>query len=178
MASPPPADDAVDDSGIPRPVEAPARLETSYLPPTPQAPDPLLGQTLAGRYLIERKLGEGGMGAVYLARHSVLEKQVALKVLHGELNRKPELVERFMQEAKSASRIRHENVIDISDFGSTPEGYVFFAMELLSGHDLHDVIARARSRASSCRGSGASTSSCRSAARWRRRIATGSSTAI
>ena len=143
MPTPTPAGDAVDDSGIPEAVEAPAPPQTSYLPPT-QAPDPLIGQTLAGRYLIERKLGEGGMGAVYLARHSVLEKQVALKVLHGELNRKPELVERFMQEAKSASRIRHENVIDISDFGSTSEGYVFFAMELLSGHDLHDVIARAR----------------------------------
>ena len=99
---------------------------------------------LAGRYMIQKKLGEGGMGAVYLATHNVLEKQVALKVLHGEFARKPDLVERFMQEAKSASRIRHENVIDISDFGTTPEGLVFFAMELLKGHDLHEEIARAR----------------------------------
>jgi serine/threonine-protein kinase len=114
---------------------------TSYLPP---ATDPMLGQLLAGRYLIQRKLGEGGMGAVYLATHNVLEKQVALKVLHGEFARKSDLVERFMQEAKAASRIRHENVIDISDFGTTPEGLVFFAMELLQGHDLHEEIARAR----------------------------------
>jgi serine/threonine-protein kinase len=114
---------------------------TSYLPP---ATDPMLGQVLAGRYLIQRKLGEGGMGAVYLATHNVLEKQVALKVLHGEFARKADLVERFMQEAKAASRIRHENVIDISDFGTTPEGLVFFAMELLQGHDLHEEIARAR----------------------------------
>ncbi|HET9624268.1 MAG TPA: serine/threonine-protein kinase, partial [Kofleriaceae bacterium] len=106
--------------------------------------DPLLGQTLAGRYLIQKKLGEGGMGAVYLASHSVLEKPLAIKVLHGEFARKPDLVERFIQEAKSASRIRHDNVIDISDFGSTPEGVVFFAMELLTGHDLHEEIARAR----------------------------------
>src|SRR5262245_34043323 len=84
------------------------------------------------------------MGAVYLATHDVLEKQVALKVLHNEFARKPDLVERFMQEAKAASRIRHENVIDISDFGATPEGLVFFAMELLKGHDLHEEIARAR----------------------------------
>jgi serine/threonine-protein kinase len=110
----------------------------------PASVDPLLGQTLAGRYLIQRKLGEGGMGAVYLATHNVLEKQVALKVLHEEFARKPDLVERFMQEAKSASRIRHENVIDISDFGTTPQGLVFFAMELLDGHDLHEEIARAR----------------------------------
>jgi len=113
----------------------------SYLPPVV---DPLLGKTLAGRYLIQKKLGEGGMAIVYLATHKVLEKQVALKVLHGECARKPELVERFMQEAKAASRIRHENVIDISDFGATPDGYVFFAMELLHGHDLHDEIVRAR----------------------------------
>ncbi len=114
---------------------------TSYLPPVV---DPLIGQTLASRYHIVKKLGEGGMGAVYLATHNVLEKQVALKVLHVELARKQDLVERFMQEAKAASRIRHENVIDVSDFGTTAEGHVFFAMELLSGHDLHEEIARAR----------------------------------
>ncbi len=114
---------------------------TSYLPP---AVDPLIGQTLAGRYSIQKKLGEGGMGAVYLATHNLLDKQVALKILHNEFSRKQDLVERFMQEAKSASRIRHENVIDISDFGSTPEGLVFFAMELLKGHDLHEEVARAR----------------------------------
>ena len=113
----------------------------SYLPP---ATDPLLGVTMAGRYHITKKLGEGGMGAVYLATHNLLEKQVALKVLHGEFARKQDLVERFMQEAKAASRIRHENVIDISDFGTTPEGLVFFAMELLKGHDLHEEVARAR----------------------------------
>jgi serine/threonine-protein kinase len=112
--------------------------------PDADSPDPLVGTTVADRYLIIGKLGEGGMGTVYLATHTILEKQVALKVLHGEFARKPDLVERFMQEAKAASRIRHENVIDISDFGITPEGLVFFAMELLSGHDLHDEVTRAR----------------------------------
>ena len=106
--------------------------------------DVLIGQTLANRYYVQKKLGEGGMGAVYLATHRILEKQVALKVLHGEFARKQDLVERFMQEAKAASRIRHENVIDVSDFGTTPDGLVFFAMELLKGHDLHEEIARAR----------------------------------
>jgi serine/threonine-protein kinase len=124
--------------GTPAPGSAP---KTSYIP---EVKDPLLGATIAGRYQIARKLGEGGMGAVYLATHMVLEKQVALKILHGEFARKPDLVDRFMQEAKSASRIRHENVIDISDFGSTPEGLVFFAMELLHGHDLHEEVSRAR----------------------------------
>ena len=115
-------------------------MSTSYV----QGVDPFIGATLAGRYLITKKLGEGGMGAVYLATHIGLDKQVALKVLHGEFTRKPDLVERFIQEAKAASRIRHENVIDISDFGTTPEGMVFFAMEHLKGHDLHEEIARAR----------------------------------
>jgi serine/threonine-protein kinase len=131
-------------TGTPAPVvkatPAPGH-STSYLP---EQPDPLLGKTVADRYLIVRKLGEGGMGSVYLATHTILEKQVALKVLHGEFARKPDLVERFIQEAKAASRIRHENVIDISDFGTTPEGQVFFAMELLQGHDLHDEVTRAK----------------------------------
>jgi serine/threonine-protein kinase len=126
----------------PAPTAAPpANASTSYLPPET---DPLLGQVLADRYLIQKKLGEGGMATVYLATHSLLEKQVALKILHGEYARKPELVERFMGEAKAASRIRHQNVIDISDFGTTPDGLVFFAMELLEGHELHEEIGRAR----------------------------------
>ncbi len=135
------ADDKKTQLGAPGGAAVDSKAKTSYLP---QNADPLVGSTLADRYLIDRKLGEGGMGAVYLATHNLLEKQVALKILHGEFARKPDLVERFMQEAKSASRIRHENVIDISDFGATPDGLVFFAMELLKGHDLHDEIARAR----------------------------------
>ncbi len=134
-----------DAAGTPIPASTPPgatpAVPTSYLPPLV---DPLLGQTVAARYLIQKKLGEGGMGAVYLATHVVLDKQVALKVLHGEFLRKADLVERFMQEAKSASRIRHENVIDISDFGTTPDGLVFFAMELLKGHDLHEEVSRAK----------------------------------
>ena len=70
-----------------------SKAKTSYLP---EAPDPLLGATIATRYKIVRKLGEGGMGAVYLALHTILEKQVALKLLHGEFARKPDLVDCFM----------------------------------------------------------------------------------
>jgi eukaryotic-like serine/threonine-protein kinase len=106
--------------------------------------DPLLGRTLLDRYRIVKKLGEGGMGSVYSATHVALEKSVAIKILHGEYARKPDLVERFMQEAKAASRINHENVIDISDYGVTEEGLVFFAMEMLKGGDLHELIARTR----------------------------------
>ena len=122
----------------------PRNVPAAGMPAYEKPPDPYVGQTIAGRYHATRKLGEGGMGAVYLATHVTLEKQVALKILHSELARKADLVERFLQEAKAASRIRHEHVIDITDFGSTHDGAVFFAMEVLEGQDLHDVITRAR----------------------------------
>ena len=97
---------------------------------------------LSDRYRIIRKLGEGGMGAVYQAEHALIEKRIALKVLFPELTRRTDLVARFLQEAKSASRIGHENVIDISDFGQSPEGLVYIAMEYLDGHDLGHVIKK------------------------------------
>jgi len=102
----------------------------------PPAQDPLVGTVVSDRYRIVRKVGEGGMGAVYQAEHAVIGKRVALKVLFADLTRRNELVARFLQEAKSASRIGHENVIDISDFGQTPEGLVYIAMEFLEGQDL------------------------------------------
>jgi serine/threonine-protein kinase len=102
--------------------------------------DPLISQVVAERFKILRKLGEGGMGSVYLAEHVVIEKKFALKVLAPELARRPDLVARFLQEARSASRIGHENVIDISDFGQSPDGLVFIAMEFLDGKDLGEIV--------------------------------------
>jgi eukaryotic-like serine/threonine-protein kinase len=104
--------------------------------------DPLISQVVADRYKILRKLGEGGMGAVYLAEHVVIEKKFALKVLAPELARRPDLVARFLQEARSASRIAHENVIDISDFGQSPDGLVFISMEFLDGKDLGEMVRK------------------------------------
>jgi eukaryotic-like serine/threonine-protein kinase len=104
--------------------------------PSPPSDDPLIGRVLSERYRIVRKIGEGGMGAVYQAEHALIEKKIALKILFQDLTRRPDLVARFLQEAKSASRIGHENVIDISDFGQSPEGLVFIAMEYLEGQDL------------------------------------------
>jgi serine/threonine-protein kinase len=109
----------------------------------PPTDDPLIGMVLSDRYRIIRKLGEGGMGAVYQAEHALIEKRIALKVLFPELTRRTDLVARFLQEAKSASRIGHENVIDISDFGQSPEGLVYIAMEYLDGHDLAHLIRTA-----------------------------------
>src|SRR6187455_2832532 len=108
----------------------------------PPADDPLIGLVLSERYRIVRKLGEGGMGVVYQAEHALIEKRLALKVLFPELTRRPDLVARFLQEAKSASRIGHENVIDISDFGQSPEGLVFIAMEYLDGQDLGKLLKK------------------------------------
>src|SRR5215467_6592471 len=106
----------------------------------PPADDPLIGRVLSDRYRIVRKLGEGGMGAVYQAEHALIEKRMALKILFQDLTRRPDLIQRFLQEARSASRIGHENVIDISDFGQSPEGLVFIAMEFLDGQDLGRVL--------------------------------------
>jgi tRNA A-37 threonylcarbamoyl transferase component Bud32 len=98
--------------------------------------DALVNQVLGGRYKIIRKIGEGGMGIVYEAEHVMIEKRVGLKVLREDFSSREDVVERFRQEAKSASRIGHPNIIDISDFGVTPSGANYFVMELLSGHDL------------------------------------------
>ena len=110
--------------------------------PSPPTDDPLIGKVLSERYLIVRKIGEGGMGAVYQAQHALIEKKIALKILFQDLTRRPDLIARFLQEAKSASRIGHENVIDISDFGQSPEGLVFIAMEYLDGQDLGKMLKK------------------------------------
>ncbi|MBA3548913.1 MAG: serine/threonine protein kinase, partial [Nannocystis sp.] len=101
-----------------------------------ESPEDLLGHTLNDRYQILRLLGSGGMGTVYLAEHVLIHKQVAVKVLSPTHARKPEEVERFLREARAASRIRHENVVDITDFGYTGGGLAFLVMEYLDGEDL------------------------------------------
>jgi len=98
--------------------------------------DPRINSTLAGRYRILATLGQGGMGTVYLAEHVLIEKKVALKVLAEELQLREQLMVRFQQEAKAASRIGHENIVDITDFGNADDGAVFIVMEHLKGHDL------------------------------------------
>ncbi|MCB9558340.1 MAG: serine/threonine protein kinase [Deltaproteobacteria bacterium] len=111
-------------------------------PPPGPASDSLIGQTVTGRYRVLRKLGEGGMGTVYLAEHIAIEKKIALKVLLHEYARKADLKERFLQEAKAAAKIGHENIVDIIDFGPTPDNSVFFAMEYLEGDELGAVLRR------------------------------------
>src|SRR5690606_17639543 len=85
------------------------------------------------RYAIERLLGRGGMGDVYLGTHRRIGKPVAIKVLNHQYRHNAEVVERFLQEARAASLVRHPNIVDITDFGDTPQGSVYFVMEYLEG---------------------------------------------
>jgi serine/threonine-protein kinase len=121
-----------------------ARMAIPSVDGDPDAPlqDPLVGSVVSDRYKVLRRLGEGGMGVVYEAEHVALGKHVALKLLRDDFTRKQDLVERFKQEARSASIIGHENIIDVSDFGEMPGGGIFFAMEMLRGEDLADVLKR------------------------------------
>lgn len=119
-------------------VEAPASLVS--VADTLVEKDPLIGTVLSERYSIRSVLGRGGMGVVYAASHVIIEKRVAVKVLSQDFAHKEELVQRFMHEAKAASRIGHENIVDIHDFGTTPQGSAFFVMEYLDGRDLGTII--------------------------------------
>ncbi len=125
------------------PVDA-TRLQSASVADTATAfpEDPLVGETLGGRYKILGRVGEGGMGIVYEAEHVIIEKRVALKVLRDDFSQKQDVVERFRQEAKSASRIGHEHIVEIYDFGETPSGQSYFVMEYLEGEDLANVLAR------------------------------------
>ncbi|MEM1416432.1 MAG: protein kinase [Myxococcota bacterium] len=102
--------------------------------------DKLVGTTIDGRYEVESVLGEGGMGLVYKSRHIVLNKPLAVKVLRPDVSRDDEIITRFRQEAQSASAIGNQHIIDISDFGTLPDGSTYFVMEYLEGTDLTGAI--------------------------------------
>jgi serine/threonine-protein kinase len=108
--------------------------------PEPAPADPLLGKVLDGRYEIEKVLGEGGMGLVYKARHVTLGKPLAIKVLKAEVSKDAEIVQRFRQEAQSATAIGNHHIIDISDFGVLADGSTYFVMEFLDGISLTKAI--------------------------------------
>jgi len=102
----------------------------------------LLGSIVADRFEVIEKLGEGGMGAVYKARQISMDRQVALKILLHDQRGDAISVERFRHEAYLASRLRHPNAIIIHDFGQSPDGLLYIAMEYLSGETLKDRLTR------------------------------------
>jgi serine/threonine protein kinase len=110
----------------------------------PEVDDPMVGQVLAGSYEVTRVLGEGGMGRVYEARHRRLTgKRFAVKFLHQELARQPEIVTRFQREAEAASGISHPNVVGVHDVNVTSEGQPYIVAELLQGEELGEYLERA-----------------------------------
>lgn len=98
--------------------------------------------TQVGEYIIEKKIGEGGMGTVYSARHPVIGKRVAIKVISPAFAAEPEAVERFVREARSVNEIGHRNIIDIFAFGRLQIGLHYFVMEYLDGRSLQDEMGR------------------------------------
>ncbi len=107
-----------------------------------EAVDPLIGQTLDDKYLIEERLGIGGMGTVYRARHLLIDRAVAVKVLNKRFAEDETVQARFRREAKAAGRLQHPNAVLVTDFGQTAGGYAYIVMELLEGSTLRDVLAK------------------------------------
>ncbi len=104
--------------------------------------DPLVGRVLGGRYRLEQRLGQGGMGTVYRALHTLMDKPIALKILRSEMAADNEAVARFHREARSASRLDHDHCIRVTDFGQSDDGLLYLVMELLDGVSLGQVIRR------------------------------------
>lgn len=119
------------------------RDATALKEATESDPDPLVGMLLAGTYKLLRVIGEGAMGRVYEARHVRLaSKRFAIKVLHGDLTRQPEVVERFLREADSTSVLNHPNIVGVLDVNLVPDGRPYIVAELLQGDQFGDYLAR------------------------------------
>lgn len=103
--------------------------------------DPLLGKVVAGRYRLEARLGEGGMGLVYRARHVLIDRVVALKLIRPDLRGETHLRAWMLREAKAANRVDHAHIIDIHDIGETEEGELYLVMEYLVGTPLSAELA-------------------------------------
>jgi serine/threonine-protein kinase len=125
------------------PVVTPTPADPARVSVRPRDPaDPLVGTTIFGDYVITRKLGEGGMGAVYMAENPEIEQTIAIKILHGHAAQNEELVQRFNREAKVICRLTHPNIIRVFVFGRLPNDTIFLAMEFVEGRTLRDVIER------------------------------------
>src|SRR5258706_7032115 len=104
--------------------------------------EPMLGKVVAGRYRLEARLGEGGMGVVYRARHVLIERVVALKLIRPDLRGETHLRAWMLREARAANRVDHAHIIDIHDIGETEDGELYLVMEYLVGQPLSGELAR------------------------------------
>jgi len=112
----------------------------SYSPQQQGSGRDMVGRRIFGQYTITKKLGEGGMGAVYLARQEAIDQEIAIKVLLKEAARSPEIVQRFHREAKVISMLTHPNIIRVFIFGRTEDGLLYLAMEFVKGHELREEL--------------------------------------
>src|SRR6187399_828963 len=115
-------------------------MNTSRSGTKPQ--DPMLGRVVAGRYRLEARAGEGGMGVVYRARHVLIDRVVALKLIRPDLRGETHLRAWMLREARAANRVDHAHIIDIHDIGETEEGELYLVMEYLVGTPLSAELAR------------------------------------
>ena len=99
--------------------------------------------TMVGEYVVEERLGEGGFGSVYRAEHPLIGKRVAIKVLHLQYSQHPQMIARFVAEARAVNQIRHPNIVDIFAFGNLPDGRRYYVMELLEGLPLDRFLKMA-----------------------------------
>lgn len=106
--------------------------------------DPLIGTTIAGRYMVEDVIGEGGMATVYAAHHRLVDRPCAIKVMNASFAKNEVIRERFRREAKAAQKLAHPNIIEIFDQGEMPDGSLYLVMELLRGETVADLLERGR----------------------------------
>ena len=109
-------------------------------PELPAVHDRLIGKTVGGRYRLLSRLGSGGMSTVYLARHVLIDRLMAIKTLRAELATDPVQRDRFLREARAVNRINHENIVEITDFGETDAGLLYLVMEHVPGKPLVEVV--------------------------------------
>lgn len=121
---------------------APTPAPTVQTAAAPSDEKSLLGTVVADRYRLVETIGQGDSGIVFRAEHTTLTKKVAVKILHAQMSRDEAAIERFRREATTVAEIDNDHILQVSDFGRTPDGRLFFAMELLDGKTLTEVLEK------------------------------------
>ena len=155
-ASKSPSSAASSPSSDPKPASKPHSLVVPRVtrPPSASPPsvalaanaagaDAFVGRVIAGKYKLESAIGSGATAAVFRARHLDLQRDVAVKILHGQMRGEMQFVKRFKGEALAASKLEHPNVARVIDFGQEPDGLLYIVMELLTGRSLEAILAAA-----------------------------------